>query len=112
MGKENVFYRLKHTDLDGNATYSTTVMLTRKTSLNLVEYISVNGNNLYIRLNNGNSSEQINAQILDIAGRMMMNKNIPYQSQNMDISNLAKGVYVLKLLNSKNSQFSQKFVKK
>jgi hypothetical protein len=112
LGKENVFYRLKHIDLDGNAIYSITLMLTRKTSSNLVEYISVNGNNLYIRLNNGNSSQQINMQILDMAGRMIINKNIAYQSQNIDISNFSKAVYVLRLFYNHGAQFSQKFVKK
>jgi hypothetical protein len=112
LGKENVFYRLRHIDLDGNTTYSTTVMLTRKGASNLVEYISVNDNNLYIRLNNENSSEQINVQILDMAGRMIVNKSIAYQSQNMNISNLAKGVYVLRLLNKKDAQFAQQFMKK
>jgi type IX secretion system substrate protein len=111
LGKENVFYRLKHMDANGNTNYSSTVMITRKASSHFVEYISVNGNNLYIRLNNANSSEQINAQVLDVAGRLIMKKNIIYQSQYMDISNLAKGVYVLRLLNNKGSQFSQKFVK-
>jgi len=112
LGKADVFYRLKHIDLDGNAAYSATIMLARKVSTNLVEYISVNGNNLYIRLNNGNSNQQINAQIFDMAGRILTNKNIPYQSQNIDISNLAKGVYVLRLFNNNGVQFSQKFVKK
>ncbi|HXB44946.1 MAG TPA: T9SS type A sorting domain-containing protein [Puia sp.] len=113
LGRQNVFYRLKQTDLDGNTTYSVTVMLTRKPSVHFVEYISVNGGNLFMRLNNHNNMGQINARILDMTGRMILNRDIAFQSQYMDISNLASGVYVLRLLESSSgAQFAQKFVKK
>ncbi len=112
LAKQNVFYRLKQTNTDGSSSYSITVMLTRKSDAGFVEYISVIGNNLYLRLNNGNNKGQINAQISDITGRMIVNRNIAYQSQYLDISNLANGMYVIRLINNNSSQFSQKFVKR
>jgi hypothetical protein len=112
LDRKNVFYRLKQTNNDGSSIYSQTLMLTRMASSRFVEYISANGNNLYMRLNNSNSSGQIKAQILDMGGRMIINMNLAFQSQYIDISNLAKGVYVIRIFNDGGGQFSQKFVKK
>ncbi|MBS1668584.1 MAG: T9SS type A sorting domain-containing protein [Bacteroidetes bacterium] len=110
LGKSAAYYRLKMTDLNGQSTYSSTVILKRLASTRMVAYISTSGSQLYIRLNNENNSQQLNAQIYDMSGRLVMNRNIPYQSQYLDISSLAKGVYVLRLYSSKGEQFSQKFV--
>lgn len=112
LGRQNVFYRLKQTNSDGSSIYSQTLMLTRMASSRFVEYVFTNGNSLYLRLNNSNSRGQINAQILDMSGRMISNTNLAFQSQYIDISNLAKGVYVVRLFNNNGGQFSQKFVKK
>ncbi len=111
LGKDIAYYRLKQVDLDGDVNYSTIISLKRKTSSKLVEYIAVNGNNLFVRLNNENSNQQINLQIFDISGRRMINRNISDQSQNIDISNIAKGVYVLKLIGTNGQVYTQKFVK-
>ena len=110
LGKSAAYYRLKMTDLNGESTYSSTVILKRLASTKMVAYISTSGSQLYIRLNNENNSQQLNAQIYDMSGRLVMNRNILYQSQYLDIGSLAKGVYVLRLYSSKGEQFSQKFV--
>jgi type IX secretion system substrate protein len=111
LGRTNAVYRLKQIDINGNFSYSEIVSISRKASSKMVEYISASGNSLYIRLNNDNSSSPLHLQIIDLAGRVVINKNISRQSQPVDISSMVKGVYVLKLIDDKGVQFVQKFIK-
>ncbi|HLK30655.1 MAG TPA: T9SS type A sorting domain-containing protein [Puia sp.] len=111
LGKQIAEYRLRQVDLDGNSNYSTVISLKRKASSKFVEYIFVNGNNLFVRLNNENSNQLIYFEVFDISGRLLINKSISYESQNLDISRLAKGTYVLKLSGTNGAQYAQKFVK-
>jgi len=110
LGKPTVYYRLKSTDLNGQSIYSSTLVLNRKASSKMVEYISVANSQIYLRVNNGNASQTLHAEIFDMAGRQIFRQNIPFESQNLDIHQLAKGVYVLRLVSNSGGQFSQKFV--
>ena len=110
LGKSTAYYRLKQTGFDGQSTYSKIISLNRKPLSNLVAYIAVNGNNLYLRMNDANPSEQLNLQVMDMSGRMVINRAVPYLSQNIDISKLAKGIYVLKLSSSSGLRYVQKFL--
>ncbi|HLX93243.1 MAG TPA: T9SS type A sorting domain-containing protein [Puia sp.] len=112
LGKNTVSYRLKQIDLGGNFDFSPVISLNRSGSPRMVEYIACNAGNLFIRLNNENSSKMIRLQIIDMAGRALMQQNLPCESQAISISSLAGGIYILKLAGERNQQFVQKFIKR
>jgi hypothetical protein len=111
LGKGDVFYRLKQIDLDGSAMYSSIITLTRNTSTRMVQYISVSGNSLFIRINNEDADKMLHMQIMDLLGRVLTKGDIPLHSQSLDIGRLARGVYMLKLMTDDHQQFVQKFLK-
>ncbi|HVM86615.1 MAG TPA: T9SS type A sorting domain-containing protein, partial [Puia sp.] len=111
LGKPTAFYRLRQVDLDGNANYSKIIALNREPSGGLVQYISVNGNNLFIRINNESSDGVLQMQLFDMSGSLLLNKTIVRQSQYINISTLSHAVYVVKLISSTGEQYAQKFVK-
>jgi hypothetical protein len=49
-------------------------------------------------------------EMVDISGRTLLRKNITRQSETIDISTLAKGIYFIRLTND-NITVSKKFVK-
>jgi hypothetical protein len=111
LGQRNALYRLLQTDLDGKVTYSTVVSIDREPSNIFVQYLSVSGNALFIRINSGNATSPLSFRVLDMAGRLIAAREIPYQSQSIDISALAKGIYVVQLLSKDGQQFVGKFRK-
>lgn len=112
LGRGTALYRLQQTDLDGKSTYSGIIAIGRMASNKLVQYLSVSGNTLFIRINSGNgASPPLSLQILDMAGRLVVAREVPDQSQSIDIGNLAKGVYVLRLVSSDGQQFAGRFLR-
>jgi hypothetical protein len=111
LGQRAALYRLLQTDLDGKATYSTIITIGREPSNTLVQYLAVSGNTLFIRINSGSTTSPLSLRILDMAGRLLTARDIPYQSQTIDLSALAKGVYIVRLLSKDGQQFSGQFRK-
>ncbi len=112
LGRPTAVYRLKQVDLDGNARYSAMLALKRSISTAMAEYVWVSGNNLFIRLNRETPGDYIQAQILDMSGRMVMQRSIADQSQTIDISMLSRGTYVIRLVSSSGDQYARQFIKK
>jgi len=111
LGKENAFYRLKQIDIDGKFTYSAVVQLGRKASRNFVEYIAADKHTLIIRINNSNPTQSIKIQLLDMSGKLLRNLQTGYETQQLDISNLPGGIYMLRVSNSKGDSYTGRFVK-
>jgi hypothetical protein len=111
LGKGTALYRLLQTDLDGKGTYSTIITIGRAASNKLVQYLSVSGNTLFMRINSGISTAPLSLRILDMAGRLMVARDIPYQAQSIDIGPLARGVYILQLFSKDGQQFTGQFQK-
>lgn len=103
-------YRLKQTDKDGHFTYSSIVLLSRKPSIKLVEYISNDKNNLLIRMNNITGGN-LQIRIFDISGKVFIRNNTSAITQNIDISTLSSGVYFIDIIQNNKKQFVQKFIK-
>jgi len=111
LGKRVALYRLLQTDLDGKQSYSTIITLQRTASNKLVQYLSVSAGSLFIRINSGNNSSPLSLRILDMAGRTVVARDIPYQSQSIDLGSLARGIYVVHLLSRDGQQFTGQFRK-
>jgi hypothetical protein len=111
LGQRTAFYRLLQTDLDGKIAYSTIISIEREPTNTLVQYLSVSGNSLFMRINSGNTTAPLSFRVLDMTGRLIAAREIPYQSQSIDISGLARGVYVLQLFSKDGQQFTGKFRK-
>jgi hypothetical protein len=111
LGQRTALYRLGQTDLDGKVTYSSIVSIEREPSNTLVQYLSVSGNTLFVRINSGNTTSPLSFRILDMVGRLIVAREIPYQSQSIDISTLARGIYIVQLLSKDGQQFTGQFRK-
>jgi Secretion system C-terminal sorting domain len=111
LGQRTSLYRLQQVDLDGKVAYSTIVSIEREPSNTLVQYLSVSGNTLFIRINSGNTTSPLSFRILDMTGQLIAAREIPYQSQSIDISALARGIYVVQLLSKDGKKFTGQFRK-
>ena len=66
-------------------------------------------NTINISINTANPVEFISAEIYDLTGRRVQTSLIQNQSVNVDL--LSTGTYILKLTDSNNENYSQKFIK-
>lgn len=97
------YYRLKQVDLNGNSE-----MYPMK-SLNCNEgdeigwnvYPNPTTDNFYVTINSGVSTEEANLQLLDVTGKLILDKKINlnsgYAQVSVNTEHLAKGAYVLKV---------------
>lgn len=111
LGKEVAFYRIRQVDYDERSTYSSVLPLGRKISSRMVEYMSVSGNNLFVRINNGNNNLTMNLRIFDMNGRQVKNLTTQYQSQQIDLSTLPRGTYVVEITGRDKRRVSRKIVR-
>lgn len=112
MGKARVFYRLKQIDFDNKFTYSEVITLNRKASPKMVEYVSVSGGNLIIRINNGNSNATMRVRIYDMGGKLMRNEQSAFQTRQMDISSFAAGTYAVEITGPNNQKVIERIIKR
>ena len=66
-------------------------------------------NIINISINTANPVEFISAEIYDLTGRRVQTSLVQNQSVNVDL--LSTGTYILKLTDSNNENYSQKFIK-
>ena len=66
-------------------------------------------NTINISINTANPVEFISAEIYDLTGRRVQTSLVKNQSVNVDL--LSTGTYILKLTDSNNENYSQKFIK-
>lgn len=109
LGIDNVSYRLKQIDIDGHFQYSTTVTLNRKISSKLVEYITVRPNSVLLRLN-GQSNQQLSFRLFDNTGRLIQQKQIQHQTQEVSLTGLSHGVFVIEIAHPDGRRHTQRIV--
>jgi len=109
LGKEDASYRLKQIDIDKKFTYSNIISLQRKASGKFVEYTSVTGNQLLIRINGGNN-DQLTLRLFDIAGRLLKKSIIMNKSQFVDISGLPRSAFVVDIMHPDGRRFTKKMI--
>jgi hypothetical protein len=90
------YYRLRQTDFDGKFEYFDIVSINRasKTESNVDVYPNPNDGNFSV---SRNSDETTPYSILDPSGRIVTNGTLNSFESNIDISNMPKGVYFLKV---------------
>jgi hypothetical protein len=98
LNTDVVFIKLNQVDRD-NKFYSSNILsvnLSNKSILNDVVKISPNPVNDILNVNiNVSSSDEVNVQLFDIFGRAL--SNIPYSNNQIDMSALPSGIYLLKV---------------
>lgn len=100
------FYRLKLNDMDGHFSFSNIA----KVNFNMPVVISIKPNpaSNYITISGIKAYQQV--QVFDLTGRLMMNRGIMNNDEQLDISKLSSGQYMIKLINQ-NGQVSLKLIK-
>jgi hypothetical protein len=109
LGIDNVSYRLKQVDIDGDFQYSTTVTLTRKVSTRFVEYISVRPSSLLIRMN-AQSNQPLVFRLFDNSGKLVQQKQLQQRTQEVSMTGLPHGVFVVELSTNDGRKHSQKIM--
>ncbi len=73
-------------------------------------YPNPTSENLHINIL-GQQIGELNLKILDLQGRILLNKVINHPNENLDVSFLPSGTYILTATNSNGLSLSEKFVK-
>jgi uncharacterized repeat protein (TIGR03803 family) len=101
------YYRIKMTDTDGHVTYSKieTVNFSKPTQ----QTIQPNPTSDFVIVKGLMGYKQL--QILDITGRIQLQKNIQGSEEKINISHLAAGIYIIELI-KENEKIALKLIKK
>lgn len=103
LGAATTIYRIKQVDLDNHFTYSSLVTIKRNQPDKWVEYVSLVQQQLYLRINEENASEQVALRVLDMNGKELLNKMIPRISQSVSLpATVQRGVYNIVLVSRKS----------
>lgn len=102
----NYYYRLKMVDIDGKFSYSNIIIVQTKGSVNFSILENPVSDNLNIK--GLNSNGEIN--IFDVAGKLLVKRNIKSQSLSIDVSFLNNGIYFLQYSDGNNTE-TKKFIK-
>ncbi|MGI8893600.1 MAG: T9SS type A sorting domain-containing protein [Bacteroidia bacterium] len=108
------YYRLKQVDFDGKYEYSKTVAVNNIPSL-LFALSPVPATDIITVYYNADVSEVCSIVLIDAQGRIILEKEIyteeGYNIFNFDISDIAKGVYLMKIENKSGENYSSKMIK-
>jgi hypothetical protein len=76
-----------------------------------IKYISADAAQLLVAKGDLNTLN-MQVQIFDASGKLMYNKEHPYQNLSIPISTLSKGSYVVRIQGNNKENFVQQFVKR
>jgi hypothetical protein len=104
------YYRLKEVDLNGNATYSNTLLvkLPQATALQILQ--NPVQNSLQVQVNSGQPKTSTLC-IFDFSGRRLKTLTVTNGLQTIDISTLPAGVYIMQLITNNGDLYNEQFVK-
>jgi hypothetical protein len=105
------YYRLKEVDLDGKYVYSKILQVQMQQSTALSIIGNPVQNVLQIQINNSSLSTNY-LSIFDFTGRRLKAFNAQNGLQNIDVSFLSAGTYVLQMITADGKIYDQLFVKK
>ncbi len=94
------------TPLTGVATGVSNNVITK----DFIKYISADQNQLLLVKGNLNTLK-MQVQVFDVSGRLLYNKEHPYQNLSIPISSWSKGSYIIKVQGNKKENFVQQLVK-
>ena len=109
LGKNHAIYRLRQVDYDNRATYSKMVTLNRQISTKFIEYISVEGNQMFIRVNKQRPGN-MNLLVINGSGQTVIKRQVSIQNQLVDLTGISTGVYTVQLSDGTQS-FTGRIVK-
>jgi len=98
------FYRLSMVDKDGSAGYSQTIILHAAPAAGLCLYPDPARDMVTLQLKD-NSLVNTPLSVLDIGGHLIREVLITGQQQTIDLSGLARGIYLLRLVNGSTLRF-------
>jgi hypothetical protein len=75
-----------------------------------INYISATANRLYIKTGNA-VTPRMRVAFFDAKGRRVADTDLRYADQYVDITFLARGMYVVKIVGDKGESYSQKILK-
>ena len=81
------------------------------TTTDFIKYISADAAQLLVVKGDLNTLN-MQVQIFDATGRLMYNKEHPYQNLSLPISRLSKGSYIIKIRGNNKENFVEQFVKR
>ena len=76
-----------------------------------IKYISPDATQLLV-VKGGLNTLNMQVQVFDVTGRLMYNKEHPYQNLSIPISTLSKGSYIIKIQGNNKENFVEQFVKR
>lgn len=94
----SVFYRVLQADIDSRFTFSNTIRITPGGILSFVDkvYPTIVQSQLNIQVGNV-PLDKITITIHDMAGKLIMQKTVSYQSQQLQLPVISSGIYHLKI---------------
>jgi len=100
----NSYYRLNQKDYDGNSSLSPVVVAVLSNSAKISLYPTITNGKLILSVSD-NSLLNTSFLIMDNEGRVVMKDKISSGNQMIDVSNLQKGMYFLKMENGAAKKF-------
>lgn len=98
----SVFYRIRQADIDNRFTFSNTIRITPDGMLLFIDkvYPTIVQSQLNIQVGNA-PLDKITITIHDMAGKLIMQKTVSYQSQQVQLPVISSGMYHLKIQSGK-----------
>jgi len=108
-----LFYRIKQTDTDGSFVYSSIVLLNNSSVANsFVFYPNPATDKIQITGLVLAAGENATAQLLDAAGKILMEKKITLAETNLQVGHLPNGNYLLKIFTAKKAVVEKIVIKR
>ncbi|MBL7723605.1 MAG: T9SS type A sorting domain-containing protein [Chitinophagaceae bacterium] len=107
-----IFYRIQQVDINNRFSYSNTIRLTPDGVVRFIDkvYPTIVQNNLYIQAGNA-PIQNMTLTLHDMSGRLIMQKLLVYQSQQLELPVMVNGAYMLKV-QSGEWEFTGRIIKK
>jgi len=106
------YYRLKQVDSDGNEDFSHVVSVNNSKDYKLIITPNPTTDKVQITLpSNNTAGGNVEIMVYDFSGKQLVSKKAARTTENIDLSNMAKGTYMLKVISNKVI-YSEKVVRK
>jgi hypothetical protein len=104
------YYRLRQVDFDGKETLSKIVSVAQNKKGQTRIAPNPTSDKVNIILDNSDLSELTTVTVYDLVGKQVLQQKTTANALELDMSNLAKGVYLVKI-NADNSTYTEKIIK-
>ena len=104
------YYRLRQVDFDGKETLSKVVSVSQSQKGKVRLSPNPTSDNVNIMLSDNDPSVSTTVTVYDLVGKQVLQQKTAANALELDMSNLAKGVYLVKI-NADNSIYTEKIIK-